>query len=794
MNFSNTLKILKCGSVIPLLILLLSISVGQAIAGEDSLQIAQKITQADKLFLERKSDSAKILYKSVLEQEPRNIKALLGMAKIEYTTTEFEDKDFRASVTSSLDQQSKGIHANQDLIRFSNAYSYLKQIDKNKIDDPEYFYFMGIVLKEMIVVKSVADRNESATTASQCFEKVIKKDSSYKDNLLQYALLLSNRGDYYRSIDLIKRYLKLKPDNADGYLCLDRVIGYIYNEENFRKMEKIFTDGSDIDIYCIASAKRRDKNIYDAITMFQQILNKSPQLIPPVVIYKELLKCYASQENEDAFTSNYTKMLNTLSGEKDFDLVYDDIKYLANRQEILKYYESDLGFKKDKWFASFWSRRTPVGMDARKRIFEHYKRLVYAENTYYKYREIFSFFKPTDSYDSNLEYTDQGFIYIKYGNPDKINKRTQDDNEFMPAGVYYEGWLYLPSAYNDKKIFYFYSLEKKLVSVNYSNAFLDDIRYWDSRINTYLIASQQSLSSYSNIGAGEISLQVDLGDSLAKDMMTNVSQERSEVNLTYKQIKLNYEAYKFRSANNKTELLIAYFLPVPIIFKEIPVKMEKIPVAAGYSFYDSDWNLIIEKNDSTILEKKTDGLRPKVKFVSFDADTGKVNSNIYCNPLGTGVSCFNKDIIEVPGYPKSRLCSSDIMISVIDNKASGNGKKWNKYYLLPSPTNKWSLKKPINLYYEIYNLKKNLEGKTLFRLEYAFRFKGSNENLLTKIFGNNNEVVSTEYSQSGKETESHEYLSFDLNRLTPGTYVMEITVKDMNANKNITLKKEVELF
>ena len=135
------------------------------------------------------------------------------------------------------------------------------------------------------------------------------------------------------------------------------------------------------------------------------------------------------------------------------------------------------------------------------------------------------------------------------------------------------------------------------------------------------------------------------------------------------------------------------------------------------------------------------------------------------------------------------------MISLIDNKVVGNGKKWNKYYLLPSPTNKWSIKQPIGLYYEIYNLRKNSDGKTLFRLEYAFRFKGSNENLLTKIFGKgNNEIVSTEYTKSGQETESHEYMSFDINRLSPGNYVLEITVKDMNANKNITIEKEVELF
>jgi hypothetical protein len=317
---------------------------------------------------------------------------------------------------------------------------------------------------------------------------------------------------------------------------------------------------------------------------------------------------------------------------------------------------------------------------------------------------------------------------------------------------------------------------------------------WDPVFEKISLDNRHSMSLNDEFNTSD-ALKNTLSDSSKIELITGISQDRSKVNLTRKQVQLDFDIYKFKGEENKVQIMISYFLPLPEIFKELPSDAKLISFLSGYDFYDQDWNLITGKHDSIVFNRETDGIRPKVKFLSFEVETGKLNGNIYCNPIGEGISCFSKSMIDIPGYTTTGLCASDLMISVVDFKATGNGKKWDKYYLLPSPTNRWSLRKPINLYYEIYNLKKNQEGKTLFRLEYAFRYKGSNENLLKKIFGQeNNEVVSTEYTKSGQTAVSNEFIAFDLNRLTPGSYIMEITVKDMNADKNITLKKEVELF
>jgi GWxTD domain-containing protein len=806
MNLLRTFIKLKNCNLFNLVLLLFLESTGAYSASIDSTQISNIIDKADILFFQRKIDSAKILYSSILEQNPESVKALLGMAKVEFTQDEFEDKVNNSSNLMEMSQQSRNFHAENNYSKYNIALEYLKNIKNIGSDDIEVDYFMGIVQSEMIILHISADRNGSYLIAKKCFENIIKMESSYQDVLLQYALLLCVHGEYQDGINMMKQYIKLKP-STKGYLFLNRIANLIYNEEGYVNAIKYYSGKDDIDIYSLAVIKRRHKDYKESVNSLQNLIEQNNSELPLIVICRELIKCYAAENDKSLFIGAYNKMMELIQNEIDCDIVFDDMKYLAFKDELKNYYSSDYDYKRLKWFAAFWGRRSTAGIEKHERIYEHYKRLAYAEQRYYRTRARFGFLKPMESYNCNEEYSDQGYIYIKYGEPDKVNKVKDYFEHEDGEGGYNENyatssdpldqniresWLYSPSVYNDKKIFHFFGLSKTLVSMIYDDIYMKTIRDWDPRYSK-IQASKKFLLG--GVGEADIVLKNELGDSLKSELITNIQQERSEINITYKQIKLNYEAYKFRGKHNKTELLIAYFLPIPTIFKEIPGKVNKTSVLEGYSFYDNDWNLIVENQDSITYEKKTDGLRPKVKFISFEAVAGKVNSSMYCNPIGTGVSCFNKDTIKVPGYPKTSLCASDIMISAVDTKAKGNGKKWNNYYLLPSPTNKWSLKRPINIYYEIYNLKKNQDGKTLFRLEYAFRFKGSNENVISQIFSKeNNEVVSTEYSKSGKEAISNEFISFDLSRLSPGYYILEITVKDINTNKEIILKREVELF
>ncbi len=759
-------------------------------AGRDSLRIAKELTQAEKYFYERKFDSAKIIYSLALSENSKNIDALIGLGKIEFTQQEYEEyiKE-RSFLSGSMDmdpRKGNGKWYGLDITKFGNSLEILK---KAKEIDPLNIglnYFLAILYRDMVKLELANNHKLYLLESKKSFETVLSKDSVYENVLMQYAILLMNEDDNFEAMNLIKKQIALKSDYPDSYFVILKIARQLFESASKEKILEYFSkDKDDLNKYLFMEFKRYSGDYEDAKQGLENMLLQSNETVPKGLILSSLMKIYVKENNKEKVFNSYNRILSGLKSRVDAEILFHDLRYIADKEEFLRFENSNPADLKRIFFSTFWNKRSAQSVNFIDKIFEHYSRLVYTEENYSHNRELFRFFKPMDSYAANKDFYDAGLIYLKYGKPDKVFRSTGE--------MFFERWLYHPSSNAGLKAFGFFGTEKRLARNAYNEEILEEMKRWDSKYYQYLRKPIPGVSAAAS-SLSSTGVAFDKNEEEKKELIANLSEERSEINLTQKQIVLNFQAYRFRGKNNKTDLLVSYFFPIPHIFKELPDNLKQITAECGYSFFDQEWNILAKKHDSVIYQKSKDGGRPEVKFVSLEVDTGKVNSWIYCNPSNTGLSCFNKGTINIPEYSKTDLCSSDIMISVIDNKIS-RGKKWNQFYLLPSPTTKWSLRKPIKLYYEIYNLKKNLDGKTLYRLEYAFRYKGNDDNLLTKLFGKNKqEEVSTEHTKSGRETESHEFMSFDLNRLSPGDYIVEITVKDMNANKNITLKKEVELY
>ena len=143
-------------------------------------------------------------------------------------------------------------------------------------------------------------------------------------------------------------------------------------------------------------------------------------------------------------------------------------------------------------------------------------------------------------------------------------------------------------------------------------------------------------------------------------------------------------------------------------------------------------------------------LYSQIKFLFIDVDPDSSEINLFFNPLNTNISCFYKTRSKIENYSSPGLKLSDIIIA---SKLEKTNKKGfftrNGMDVVPSATSKYPLDKLLNIYYEVYGLKKNSDGKTLYNVEYAFRYSGKDENLLKKIFSSNDgQTISTEYSKS----------------------------------------------
>ncbi|HDK35522.1 MAG TPA: hypothetical protein ENG82_01350 [Bacteroidetes bacterium] len=93
---------------------------------------------------------------------------------------------------------------------------------------------------------------------------------------------------------------------------------------------------------------------------------------------------------------------------------------------------------------------------------------------------------------------------------------------------------------------------------------------------------------------------------------------------------------------------------------------------------------------------------------------------------------------------------------------------------------------PVYLYFEIYDLQKNKDGKTEYGIEYTVT-PVKKTGVLHFIAGLNpfkksGGKISISYDQEGRENNDYFSVRLDLSQLVPGPYIMNVRVKDKTAN------------
>jgi GWxTD domain-containing protein len=807
---------------------------------QDKEKIDSLFNLAELYFNDNNFDSAKICYKNVLDIDGKNVKALLGLAKNGYQCMDILDTISNKNYNYA--KKAESMKTNYNRINLSDAAGYIEEalkLDRNNI---EANYISGILFREKMRLRLSFSKGSSFESGTTNFQKVIKLDSMYKDVYIQYAMLLRFYDKYAEALDTCMKGIELKKDYSPAYTAYLRIATDFFKEANEEEVHKYLDVENDIFRQYLSGEYERTKgHDLDAIKIFNNLImnyDLIPQhytnsgFFPITLVYSSVLKIYAKENDIQKLNETFWIAVNRIKNETEADIIFNDLKYLASTTELLRYFGMNYEEKKEKFFYSFWNKRHPeTNMNYSGRLAEHYKRLVNIEKEYYSTRERVLFKKPVNSYEYNFEFTDQGLIYIKYGEPDKISKtssysddlrnpgytewkfsgfdgspgqdphklaydttsatlwgalaRTIDSSSY--TGPINESWLYNESPFNIKMIFSFIGMEKKLTTNFFDKEILEDLKHWDKDIFRYTVSN--------NPTDEDEALQKIVKNGQEK-LAIGVTSERSSIRTSTKEIILPNEIYKMKGPNGKTHLEIAYFLPYRTLLEEIPSDIDTLNIESGYMILDKDWNITTAKLDTLVVARSDRKKYSQIKFLFIDVDPDSSEINLFFNPLNSNISCFYKNRSIIENYSSSGLKLSDIVIA---SKLEKSDKKGfftrNGMDVVPSPTSKYPLDKLLNIYYEIYGLKKNSEGKTLYNVEYAFRYSGQDENLLKKIFNSSDgQTTSSEYSKSGKETSSNEYISFGLSKLNSGTYDLEITIKDINAQKTIKKKKRIELY
>ncbi len=791
---------------------------------EENLGIDSLLRNAQIFFIDNKYDSAQKLFEQVLDLDKNNVTAYLGLAKVIYQQMDIFNIQSNKNYNQAKFSEKYG--SNNNRFRFSRAIDYVQEALKIDPDNIEANYLGAILLREKMRYRFALSRSGSFEDGTKYIQRAINQNPKYKDSYLQYAMLFRFYDKFIEALDTCMKGIEINPSLSQNYLGYRRIAHHFFSESDIEEVKSYTSVETDIfKNYLDAEFERLNGNVDKSVGMLKKILNNyyfTPQfytnhaVFPVALLYSSLLKAYAAKREESLVYDTFWEAVENIKYHPDADIIFDDIKYLASEEELSRYMNSSISEKRNRFFRAFWNRRHPItNMNYSQRLIEHYERIVHAEKEYPQNRERALFKNPANSYEANFEFYDQGLVFLKHGEPDKINKTStysidgdnppstisevSTDTSFTLSikplandssiynGPINEAWLYNESPYNKKMIFCFIGLSKKLTSNFFDREILKDLENWDEKFFRYIHA-------YNSTNEDEMLQKI--VDEGAEQIYHGISSERSTIKSAEKEIILPNEIYEMKGENGNTHLKIAYLLPYNILLNEISQKKDTIKIETGYMILDREWQVAAMKLDTiytTVEDKKS---LSQIKYLFLDVKPDSSEINLFFNPMNSEITCFFKKRSKVKDFSDKILNMSDIVIAIkIENADKAGFFTRNGLDIIPSPTSKYPADKLLNLYYEVYGLKKNSDGKTMYNVEYSFKYTGGEESFFEKIFGGNEvQSISTEYSKSGKDSDSNEFISFDLNKMKKGFYDVEITIKDINAQKSVKRLKKIEIY
>ena len=401
-----------------------------------------------------------------------------------------------------------------------------------------------------------------------------------------------------------------------------------------------------------------------------------------------------------------------------------------------------------------------------------------------------------------MGFDDRGKIYLKYGTPNKIYSPPMSD---ILCWYYDHLHMYMAFDFYAKGITYI--LMPSLAGVP---------SFGRQRIN--ITQDNQGRSAVRGVGRYDFLLQMiddramvlggiyammSMGDRTALSITADLAEfeiYRKELMeeriVTYyptehrdKHLNFGYRCCDFRYYGDDALNEIYYGLKLDNL------KFEKSEgkYTSSIKFYsrlvNSDFNEIYKDSVETkfLMEKdKKEGIA--VNQIRYPVSPGDYTVFVQIkNPESKKTGIYSQNI-HIDDYRTEEFSLSGIQFSFNIKKAHPDDKYIkNGLSITPYPFFEVSRSKPLFVYYEIYKLSQNRNGKTSYEITYEIKLLESKESIWRKLFKGRGykESISISKKETGNKKDTFDYTSFDLSKLRIGKYEIKVKVKDRNSNKSV---------
>ena len=559
----------------------------------------------------------------------------------------------------------------------------------------------------------------------------------------------------------------------------------------------------------LGSVLRAQEKNKDAIEAYQQgalvDLEDRWPLIQISNVYLEI------GEFELACEAFYAGLDNIVDQDK-VDRLFLDVEALATVEEKEEWKKLKSNTEKTAFLKVFWKRRDPNPIDMiNQRYIEHYKRLKHVKEFYSKS------FKPW--------YDDRGQVYVRLGKPDNVYYGMSEQGiKTTESWVYdrYRGGINLDFVQFGSG----YELRSLFEAIEPTARMNDIVNMFERRSNLHpyytkmanKIKTEWQINRDRAMTEFEESTSANQGNVNAVDrlgrtnwsptfMSQNEFLQDQQFNNSYAQnqhfvfdvgaphLPMNCNFSGFRGEGDKTRLDFYYMIPFKqMSFAPDGIQLDKFvsKLTLHYKVFDMDYQEIESYDRTYPIQASVNQLESHsfIDEIRTDLESGKYVVAIEAvNNTKDKVGIY-QFVINVRNYKTDTLVVSDVQLAqYVERTVSSDKflKPSSNYKVVPNPAASQIKTKPLTLYYEIYNLTLDNDGKSKYEVSYTIRMSKEDKGIFSSIagiFSSGKDPSTTSVTvKEGRATTQRDYIAFDVSELPNGIATLEIKVKDLNSNR-----------
>jgi GWxTD domain-containing protein len=738
-------------------------------------EIQSKLDQAKKLLKASDNTSAGAMMREIISSAPQIGEAhfLLGLA----TLGQEKSKKIRAAAGVHFLESAKAGYQ----LPFGAWGDY-------PIDMKVYIDANWEAAKDILKDKDPQKQN----IAIHLLENIISLDHKAHNSSETLGELYMKSGQNRKALELFQRLLEANPEESESIYKMGLGFLDIYNKEI---AESILAD--------LSSEGPEKMSAMMKLLMARAFF---------VIGDNRIASVYYFQCLDD---------LNEIAARE----ISRDIIDIIMPEEISEYKQARTIDQKKAFFRKFWKSRDPLPTtEYNERLVEHYRRLNYSKQYYG--------IKQTKGYD------DRGIVYIKHGEPDE--KASLNGNFGLRDN---ESWLYRRKP--DDYLFHFVqktssfliasTLDEAVIGSIYTTAFEErpDRESENGEMLLMnapgisqnfrdLLLNRAELNSMYFMWAAERA-DFDDPDALEADMTTNFAMQEAELLIPAQTTGLSTETYHpdmgveefnyyyyttdFMAINANSNVHIYYGLPI----SELEFKRDILGVRVNYestfAVFDQDWNEVNRVYNQRSYQLKQEPPKQNKGLLMVDKQTlnlppGEYHYSVSVRDLGSDHLGIYKGDMEVTQYEPNQFNVSQVVLAsnITELEEGQRPGKFSRGRLnvMPLPSRTFRLDQSVFVYYEVYFLEKDSEGKKQYNVDFTIEADKLDRNLVSKIVGSFGNLLGSDDSEKGKitltfEKEANpermvqvEWISIDISDSPPGEYNLNIVVTDLATGKKVS--------